>query len=104
MQEQNEKLENTRAMFQSLNQEIASVSDGVNRIREIMEVLEGQKNTVTTSVEQLASIAEENAASTEETSASMTELKDIVKQCHEQTQRLIEISNELNKHTSHFQL
>ena len=104
VQEQNEKLENTRAMFQSLNQEIASVSDGVNRIREIMEVLEGQKNTVTTSVEQLASIAEENAASTEETSASMTELKDIVKQCHEQTQRLIEISNELNKHTSHFQL
>lgn len=104
VQEQNEKLENTRAMFQSLNQEIASVSDGVNRIREIMEVLEGQKNTVTTSVEQLASIAEENAASTEETSASMTELKDIVKQCHEQTQRLIEISDELNKHTNHFQL
>ncbi len=104
VQEQNEKLENTRAMFRSLNQEIASVSDGVDRIREIMEVLESQKNTVTTSVEQLASIAEENAASTEETSASMTELKDIVKQCHEQTQRLIEISDELNKHTNHFQL
>lgn len=104
VQEQNQKLENTKAMFASLNEEIESVSNGVDRIREIMEVLEGQKNTVTTSVEQLASIAEENAASTEETSASMTELKDIVKQCHEQTQRLIEISNELNKHTSHFQL
>ena len=91
-------------MFASLNDEIESVSNGVDRIRDIMETLEGQKDTVTTSVEQLASIAEENAASTEETSASMTELRDIVKQCHDQTIRLTEISRELNKHTNHFQL
>lgn len=104
VQEQNAKLENTKAMFASLNDEIESVSNGVDRIRDIMETLEGQKDTVTTSVEQLASIAEENAASTEETSASMTELRDIVKQCHEQTIRLTEISKELNKHTNHFQL
>lgn len=104
VQEQNAKLENTKAMFASLNDEIESVSNGVDRIRDIMETLEGQKDTVTTSVEQLASIAEENAASTEETSASMTELRDIVKQCHDQTIRLTEISRELNKHTNHFQL
>lgn len=104
VQEQNEKLENTKAMFRSLNGEITSVSDGVNRIRDIMDVLEEQKNTVTASVEQLASIAEENAASTEETSASMAELQNIVKECHEQTQRLVEISGELNKYTNHFQL
>lgn len=104
VQEQNEKLENTKAMFRSLNGEITSVSDGVNRIRDIMDVLEEQKNTVTASVEQLASIAEENAASTEETSASMAELQNIVKECHEQTQRLVDISGELNKYTNHFQL
>ncbi|MBD8972801.1 MAG: HAMP domain-containing protein [Clostridiales bacterium] len=104
VREQNQKLETTKEMFASLNEEIESVSNGVDRIREIMETLEGQKDTVTTSVEQLASIAEENAASTEETSASMTELRDIVKQCHDQTMRLNEISRELNKHTNHFQL
>ena len=56
------------------------------------------------SVEQLAAIAEENAASTEETSASMTELRDIVKQCHDETQKLVKISSDLNAHTKHFKL
>ena len=102
--EQNEKLENTTTMFLSLNDEITSVTNGVNRIREIMDLLEEQKNTVTASVLHLASIAEQNAASTEETSASMAMLQNIVKQCHEQTQHLMEISDELNKYTNHFQL
>ena len=104
VQEQNIKLGNTKEMFISLNGEIDSVSDGVERIRKSIEDLERMKDTVMMSVEQLASIAEENAASTEETSASMTELRDIVKQCHAQTQELVRISNELNGHTGHFEL
>lgn len=104
VQEQNVKLSNTKEMFISLNNEIASVSTGVNRIRQSMTDLEHMKDTVMTSVEQLAAIAEENAASTEETSASMTELRDIVKQCHDETQELVKISADLNEHTKHFTL
>lgn len=104
VQEQNAKLTNTKEMFISLNNEISSVSMGVNRIRQSIADLGDMKDSVMVSVEQLAAIAEENAASTEETSASMTELRDIVKQCHDETQKLVKISNDLNAHTKHFKL
>lgn len=104
VQEQNAKLGNTKDMFVSLNTEISSVSSGVERIRHSMEELERMKDTVMASVEQLAAIAEENAASTEETSAAMTELRNIVKQCHDETQELVRISADLNAHTKHFTL
>lgn len=104
VEEQNVKLGNTKDMFISLNTEIASVSNGVDRIRHSMEELERVKDTVMASVEQLAAIAEENAASTEETSAAMTELRNIVKQCHDETQELVKISTDLNAHTKHFTL
>lgn len=104
VQEQNAKLGNTKEMFVSLNTEISSVSSGVERIRHSMEELERVKDTVMASVEQLAAIAEENAASTEETSAAMTELRSIVKQCHDETQELVKISADLNAHTKHFTL
>lgn len=104
VQEQNAKLGNTKDMFVSLNTEIASVSSGVERIRRSMENLGQMKDTVMASVEQLAAIAEENAASTEETSAAMTELRNIVKQCHDETQELVRISADLNAHTKHFTL
>lgn len=104
VQEQNDKLGNTKDMFISLNNEIASVSDGVDRIRRSMEALEGMKDTVMMSVEQLAAIAEENAASTEQTSAAMVELHNIVQQCHGQTEELVQISQELNEHTKRFSI
>lgn len=104
VQEQNAKLGNTKDMFISLNTEISSVSTGVERIRHSMEKLEQMKDMVMGSVEQLAAIAEENAASTEETSAAMTELRNIVKQCHDETQELVRISADLNAHTKHFTL
>lgn len=104
VQEQNSKLKNTKDMFIYLNKEIEEVSAGVNNIRRSMEELENIKQMVMASVEQLASIAEENAASTEETSASMAELRDIVRQCQEDTQQLVEMSGDLNKHTERFVL
>lgn len=104
VQQQNIKLGNTRDMFGSLNSEIASVSNGVDRLRSSIEEIERMKDTVMESVEQLAAIAEENAASTEETSASMSELRRIVKQCHDDTQQLVAISSDLSEHTEHFTL
>lgn len=104
VQQQNVKLGNTRDMFGSLNSEIASVSNGVDRLRSSIEEIEHMKDTVMASVEQLAAIAEENAASTEETSASMSELRRIVQQCHDDTQKLVSISADLSEHTEHFTL
>lgn len=102
VQEQNQKLRTTRDMFISLNDEIDSVSNGVDRISGNIEELEQMKEAVLVKVEQLASIAEENAASTEETSTSMLELNEIVQQCQEEIQKLIDISSELTSHTQNF--
>ena len=101
---QNDKLLQTKDIFVSLNDEIEQVSTGVNQIHQNIENLDTIKQSVMLSVEQLASIAEENAASAEETSASMSVLHDIVNQCTEDTRQLSALSAELNSHTEHFTL
>ena len=71
---QNDKLCETEQMFKSLNTEIYEVTEAITQISEQTTALNIHKETVTGIVDNLASIAEENAASTEETSASMMEL------------------------------
>ena len=49
--------------------------EGNNRIVELVETLEGNKNSIMDSVESLSSVSEENAASTQQTSASLSMLE-----------------------------
>lgn len=103
IQVQNDKLEETGNMFRSLNKEIFEVADAIVQIREQTTSLDEHKNTVMSIVDNLAAIAEENAASTEETSASMLELHEIIKNCHEATNDLVNLSQELSENTKHFE-
>ena len=103
IQVQNNKLEETGNMFRSLNQEIREVADAITQIREQTEALNAHKASVMEIVDSLASIAEENAASTEETSASMLELHEIIKTCHEATKDLTSIADKLADNTKHFE-
>ena len=57
----------------------------IENLAEKVEDINGLKNSVTESVESLAAIAQENAAGTEETSASMVELSQIVNDCNQNT-------------------
>ena len=50
------------------------MADAIEKIRKQAEALEDKKNKVTSIVDGLAAIAEENAANTEETSAATTEV------------------------------
>ena len=59
---------------------------------------------VTSIVDGLAAIAEENAASTEETSASMLEFNEILSVCNKATGELRKLSEELAENTKHFDL
>ena len=52
----------------------------------------------------MAAIAEENAASTEETSASMLEFNEILSVCTKATGELRKLSEELAENTKHFDL
>lgn len=101
---QNDKLSETSQMFVSLQNEIGTVADAIDKIRHQAEALEEKKDKVTAIVDGLAAIAEENAASTEETSASMLEFNEILSVCNKATGDLRKLAEELAENTKHFEL
>ena len=102
--EQDKMLSNTISMFGSLNTEITEVVRAVETIREQIEKLEQLKDCVMENVICLSAIAEENAATTEETSAAMNVLSEIIDKCTEQTDALMQLSEILSKNTQRFTL
>ena len=101
---QNNKIEETGEMFRSLNKEIAEVTEAIEKIRKQTEALDVQKKEVLDIVDGLAAIAEQNAAGTEETSASMAEFHEIIDSCHEATSELTKLAQDLADHTERFTL
>lgn len=101
---QNEKIDDTKSVFSVLKSEIDNVTTSIEGLADKVDSINELKNGVTESVESLAAIAQENAASTEETSASMVELSQIVNDCNRNTSRLIDLSKELQDDISKFNL
>ena len=91
-------------MFDSLDEEINEVAAAITQIRQQTAALNTQKEMVTGIVDSLAAIAEENAASTEETSASMLELNEIVEACHKDMGKLTSLAEQLVQNTKHFSI
>lgn len=104
IEEQNEKLEDTLNMFHELNDEIKIVKMAVENISGQVDGLGKLKANVLDVLEGLSAISEQYAASTEETSASMIELNEIVDKCTTETQGLIVLSGELKDNTTKFTL
>ncbi|MBR6637435.1 MAG: cache domain-containing protein [Lachnospiraceae bacterium] len=100
MGQQNAHLDETKNVFSSLNQEIDSVAGAVDIITNEVEQLDILKNDVMGSMENLAAIAEENAASTQETSAAMQELNNIVIECKEKTEEMVGLADNLMESTT----
>ncbi len=103
IKQQNDKLSETDTMFHSLNTEVSEVADAILHIRRQVAALSEHKNTVLSLVEGLAAVAQENAASTEETSSSMVELSEIIQSCNEETEKLVNMSQELTENTRKFE-
>lgn len=101
---QKNKLNDTRTAFDGLKTEVDSVSVASKDIYWQTERLEQQKNAINGVVEQLAAISEENAASTQETSASMHALSGTIDDCRQETVELSNLSKNLKEHTSRFKL
>lgn len=99
-----ERLNETKDIFDQLNKEVNVVSSAINEISTEVDVINDSKNEVLASVDNLAAIAQENAASTEETSASMVELGQVVQQCNEATQELVDIADVMNENANRFTL
>lgn len=104
VKKQQQCLDETREAFQNLSREVSLVEEVTKEIGDQTEILNSLKQIVTDSVNSLASVVEENAASTEETSASMMLLSQTIGECSEDTQGLVELSRRQNEQASKFQL
>lgn len=101
---QHDKLDQTKAAFEHLNTEISNVIDAVDGIAEEIAVVDQAKNKVYGNLESLAAISEEYAASTQQTSATMTQISELVDECDNTVGRLGEISHSLESNVNRFTL
>jgi methyl-accepting chemotaxis protein len=82
--------------------------DNVNTVSEqidgMAEELMRVKNIVSSSVENLATVTQQNAAATEETSASMETVLDLVNDCSKKIGNLIDTSSDLRGRVQKFKI
>lgn len=96
------KLNETRQSFETLQNEITEVSNASQNIFEQTGRISTLNVGVSSVIEQLSAIAEENAASTQETSATMNSLTGNIDKCKEETAALSNLSIQLQEQTGKF--
>ena len=101
---QNEKLGVTQDAFENLNTEVRRVVGAIDMISVQLDNIEKFKDGVRESIDGLNEISQNNAASTEETAATMDQLARIVAECREATGSLVNISEELSEGARKFKL
>ena len=102
--QQNEKLGTTLNVFSTLNQEVQKVVGEINVISGELDHIEAYKSDVVEKIDGLTEISQNNAASTEETAATMDQLAEVVEECRQATAQLNVIADELNANAKKFQL
>lgn len=92
---QNEKIQETENIFNSLNQEIGKVSDSIHGIADEVVELSGHREVIEDSITALSNCADENADSAQQTAENMEKFRQIADECHNATTNIIEISEKL---------
>jgi methyl-accepting chemotaxis protein len=90
--------------FNELYELMDNVKTVSGQIDDVAENLIRVKDVVSSSVANLAAITEQNAAATEETSASMEVVLDLVNECSKDIGNLLDTSNDLKGHVQKFKL
>ncbi len=101
---QKKMLNQTISAFHDLKAEADSVNAVSNNIYQQTARLTEQKDMINHVVDQLASISVQNASSAQTTSANMQTLSDTIEDCRSETAVLAQLSDSLQKETSHFKL
>lgn len=104
MDKQSEHVQKTDTIFSEVQTGIDNSIRGVNQIHEKTQQLDEARVGVVDIVQNLTAIAEQNAASTEETSASTTEMNRFMNTIEQDADRLSAIAKELEKCMSAFRL
>lgn len=92
---QNEKIQDTESIFNSLNQEIGNVNTSIHGIANEVEELSGHREVIENSISALSNCADENADSAKRTADNMEEFRQIADECHGATKNMMKISEEL---------
>ncbi|MBD5467200.1 MAG: HAMP domain-containing protein [Lachnospiraceae bacterium] len=96
------KIQDTRAMFDKVLNAVGEISQGTERIREEVVSIDAVKNGIGETIESLSSISEENAAASEETTASANLVNEDMKQIGQVSQEMLELAEGLKKAISFF--
>ena len=94
-------------MSESFDQMLAllqETEEGNKQIVELVNTMNSDKENIMNSVESLSSISEENAASTQETSASLMQLDTNMESVVEQARDLQKIAEELTANVKYFKV
>lgn len=101
---QSDHVEQTETAFSELTEGISKSIDGINNIAGKTAMLDDARTNVVDIVQNLTAIAEENAAGTEQTSASATEVTAIVEDISDKSNSLREVAKELDDGMNIFKL
>ena len=97
-------LEEMSEAFDQMLALLRDTEEGNKQIVELVEIMNGDKENIMNSVESLSSISEENAASTQETSASLMQLDSNMESVVEQAKDLQKIAEELTTNVKYFKV
>ena len=104
IEEQQQKLEETKEKFKDVNDGIVSSSVETNNISDRTEECNQSRNRVVDVVNSLVSIAEENSASTQQTTASMQELNATINLVSNQANDLLNLAHALQDELGYFKI
>ena len=104
MRAQSDHVEQTEIAFGQLTEGVEQSIDGINEISEKTTSLDHARTNVVDIVQNLTAIAEENAAGTEQTSASATEVTAIVEDISDKSNSLRNVARTLDENMNIFKL
>ena len=102
--EQREKLEQTKDKFNLVTDGVASTTQEAEVIEKQTTACDAARAKIMDVIQNLSAISEENAASTEETNASMEELNATLNLLSEAARSLLELAKELEESMDYFKV
>lgn len=104
MEEQTANVEKTSEIFGKVQKRITDSVEGIDAITKQTRKMDGARVKVIEVVQNLSAIAEENAASTQETSASVTQVEDVMEDISSNAEKLRNIADNLENNMKVFKL
>lgn len=92
---QNEIIRETEKIFGSLNNEIGKVNESIKDISGEVQGLNNHKEVIESGIDSLTITARQNAESAETTTENMEEFRQIVGECNDATEVVLNVSSEL---------